>query len=215
MSVYPERRSGRLSGKWIAEVTHIGVRVRKRFETKHEADRWADIIKATGAPPQDDPGKPALLAADTPPYASRSITPWDQPSKKHRAPNGKLSPAATISYYKRGLPDEDLLAVKKLAGALQVFSNERGTMPMQYVESLLLVAEEEGLSVTDYAKRADVSVSVMSRHLLDIGKRNREMKPGFGWVDYRNNPMELRKKEYFLSDKGRALIHQFKRQLNK
>jgi hypothetical protein len=35
------------------------------------------------------------------------------------------------------------------------------------------------------------------------------------WVDYRNNPMELRKKEYFLTDKGRALIHQFKRQLGK
>ena len=41
------------------------------------------------------------------------------------------------------------------------------------------------------------------------------MEPGFGWVDYRDNPMELRKKEYFLTDKGRALIHQFKRQLSK
>jgi hypothetical protein len=39
------------------------------------------------------------------------------------------------------LPDEDLSAVKKLAGALRVFSNERGTMPMQYVQSFLLVAD--------------------------------------------------------------------------
>ena len=40
----------------------------------------------------------------------------------------------------------------------------------------------------------------MSRHLLDIGKRNREIE---AWVRLggaiRNNPMELRKKEYFLS----------------
>jgi DNA-binding MarR family transcriptional regulator len=71
------------------------------------------------------------------------------------------------------------------------------------------------LGVTDYAQRAKVSVSVMSRHLLDICKRNREMEAGFGWVDYRNNPMELRKKEYFLTDRGRALIHQFKQQLSK
>jgi hypothetical protein len=39
MAVYPERRSNRLSGEWIAEVTHVGVRVRKRFDTKHETDR--------------------------------------------------------------------------------------------------------------------------------------------------------------------------------
>ena len=42
MAVYPERRGGRLSGTWIAEVTHAGTRVRKRFPTKHEAQRWAD-----------------------------------------------------------------------------------------------------------------------------------------------------------------------------
>src|SRR6185503_9330634 len=53
MAVYAERRSGRLSGKWIAEVTHLGVRVRKRFDTKHEADRWEEIVKVTGQPPSD------------------------------------------------------------------------------------------------------------------------------------------------------------------
>jgi hypothetical protein len=97
----------------------------------------------------------------------------------------------------------------------QVFSDERRTMPMQYVQSFLLVAEEEGLGATEYAQRADVSVSVMSRHLLDIGERDRYMEPGLGWVAFRLNPMELRKKEYFLTDKGRALVHQFKRQLSK
>ena len=30
-----------------------------------------------------------------------------------------------------------------------------------------------------------------------------------GWVTFRLNPMELRKKEYFLTDMGRALVHQF------
>ena len=213
MSVYPERRNGRLTGKWIAEVTHLGVRVRKRFDTMREAQRWEDGVKATGAPPQHDRGKPAVFAAN-PPTQTLRTSPWRQPPKKHRPTNGKLSPF-TGHHFGRGLPDEDLSAVKKLAGALRVFSNERGTMPMQYVQSFLLVADEEGLGVTDYAQRANISVSVMSRHLLDIGKRNREMEAGFGWVDYRNNPMELRKKEYFLTDRGRALIHQFKQQLSK
>jgi hypothetical protein len=30
-----------------------------------------------------------------------------------------------------------------------------------------------------------------------------------------HNPLELRKKEYFLTHKGRSLIHEFKRQLSK
>jgi hypothetical protein len=38
--------------------------------------------------------------------------------------------------------------------------------------------------VVDYAKRAGVSVSVMSRHLLDIGERNRHMEEGFRLVTF-------------------------------
>jgi DNA-binding MarR family transcriptional regulator len=73
------------------------------------------------------------------------------------------------------------------------------------------VAEEEGLGVIDYAKRAGVSTSVMSRHLLDIGERDRYMEDGFGLVTYRPNPRELRKHEYFLTDRGRALVHKINR----
>jgi integrase len=51
MSVYPERRGGRLTGKWIAEVTRDGERQRKRFESKYEGERWADTISLTGAAP--------------------------------------------------------------------------------------------------------------------------------------------------------------------
>lgn len=53
MAVYPERRSGRLTGVWIAEVTHLGKRRRDRFMTKHEAERWEGLVKLTGALPAD------------------------------------------------------------------------------------------------------------------------------------------------------------------
>lgn len=53
VAVYPERRSGRLTGVWIAEVMHLGKRRRDRFPTKYEAERWADITKITGAPPEE------------------------------------------------------------------------------------------------------------------------------------------------------------------
>ena len=111
----------------------------------------------------------------------------------------------------RKLTDEERSSIKGMLGALEPFRSLRQTMPLQYVTAFLLVAEEEGLGVGDYAKRAEVSVSVMSRHLLDIGERNRDMEPGFGLVTYRSNPMELRKHEYFLTDKGRAVLHKIQR----
>lgn len=115
----------------------------------------------------------------------------------------------------RKLPENERNAVRKLLGAHEPFKALRGTMPLQYVTAFLLVAEEEGLGVKDYAERAGVSMSVMSRHLLDIGDRNRSMTEGFGLVTYRANPMELRKHEYTLTEKGRAILHQITRQMEK
>jgi len=113
------------------------------------------------------------------------------------------------------LSDRNRGVINGLLGALDAFRAIRSTMPLQYVVAFLLVAEEEGLGVGDYAKRAGVSVSVMSRHLLDIGERNRNMTAGFGLVTYRANPLELRKHEYMLTDKGRALLHQIHRQMER
>jgi hypothetical protein len=51
--------------------------------------------------------------------------------------------------------------------ALKGFTGIRDTMPLQYVMSFLLVALDDGQSVGEYARRAGVSESVMSRHLLE------------------------------------------------
>lgn len=113
----------------------------------------------------------------------------------------------------RKLEASDVQAIKSLLAALEVFRTIRPTMPLQYVVAFLLVAMEEGLSVSEYAERAGVSLSVMSRHLLDIGERNRHMEKGFGLIEYRPHPMELRKHEVFLTPRGKALVHQITRHL--
>ena len=74
-----------------------------------------------------------------------------------------------------------------------------------------MVAFEEGLSLSAYAERAGTSLSVMSRHLQDIGDRNRYKEEGFGLVTSRQNPMELRIHEFTLTPKGRALLHEITR----
>lgn len=109
--------------------------------------------------------------------------------------------------------DSDRDALRNLLGSLEPFRTIRGTMTLQCVASFLLVAEEERLCVGDYAKRAGISMSAMSRNLLAIGDRNRNRRQGFGLVTYRANPMKLRKREYFLTDKGRALRHKILRRI--
>lgn len=97
--------------------------------------------------------------------------------------------------------------------ALSTFKLLNDTMPLQYVLSFLAVAQDEGLGVTDYAKKIGVNVTTMSRHLLDIGARNRKMEPGFGLITYRADPLELRKHQYYLTPKGKQLLHTFLREL--
>jgi hypothetical protein len=73
---------------------------------------------------------------------------------------------------------EDKRVAASLFNALREFMRERGDMPAQYILSFLLVAMDEGKSVSEYAQAVGVSNSVMSRHLLDIGERNRHLEKG-------------------------------------
>jgi hypothetical protein len=81
----------------------------------------------------------------------------------------------------------------------------RQTMPLQYVYSFLLVAERPGLPVLEYARIAGVAQTVMSRHILDLGPRNRKMQPGFGLLETRQDQQDLRVHTVHLTRKGEQL----------
>ena len=115
--------------------------------------------------------------------------------------------------FRQSLDDETKNAMHEMLAALEPFRALRQTMPLQYIVSFLLVALDEGRSVNEYAERACVGTSVMSRHLLDIGERNRNKEEGFGLVTQRADPMELRKHQMMLTPKGRAVAHQIARHL--
>ena len=113
----------------------------------------------------------------------------------------------TATGFRQSLHDTDKDALNSFMSALEAFAELRQTMPLQYVRAFLLVALDEGRGVGDYAELAGVSTSVMSRHLLDIGDRNRHMEAGFGLVTQRSDPLELRKHQAMLTAKGKALAH--------
>jgi DNA-binding transcriptional ArsR family regulator len=108
---------------------------------------------------------------------------------------------------KRPMSDEHKRTARAVRGVLQMFLREfRHDMPAQYINSFCLVVEDEGRSVTEYAERAGVSKSVMSRHLLDIGDRLRTMETGHGLVtSYVDLLVDARRHVIVLTPKGRAL----------
>lgn len=97
-------------------------------------------------------------------------------------------------------------AIRALLFALEPFFAIRSTMPASAVQAFLLVAEKEGLSVNEYAKKANLPPTTMSRHLLDMGERTRNYEAGAGLIEGADNLMNLREKQYRLTPKGRALL---------
>lgn len=79
-------------------------------------------------------------------------------------------------------------------------------LPVNKLMTLLTVAHKQGLTVDDYAKRAGISPTTMSRHLLDLGEVDRKQEAGLGLVEGRVNVTNQRERVYELTAKGRALL---------
>lgn len=96
-----------------------------------------------------------------------------------------------------------LETVQKLLEEFQVVDE---TMPIQLARTFLFIATHEGCSLTDVMKRTGWAQSTLSRHLLDLGKRNRNKQPGLNLIKSEKDPMELRKNVYTLTPRGRTLV---------
>lgn len=96
--------------------------------------------------------------------------------------------------------------IKQMLAMFDPLFNVRGTMPARCIQAFLLVAQEEGLSVGEYAKRAGVSPTTMSRNLLDMSVRDRNYEEGAGLIEGKENVLNRREKLYSLTPKGRALL---------
>jgi DNA-binding MarR family transcriptional regulator len=118
-------------------------------------------------------------------------------------------------YAKQTLDEEEQKSLRSMLLALQPFLELRKDMPLQYFVSFLMVAVNEGLSLTEYAERAGVSQSVMLRHIFDIGEGDRTMKEGFGLVFRKQDPVDLRTWRVFLTDKGRAVARRMQQAWSK
>lgn len=100
---------------------------------------------------------------------------------------------------------QDQRDLNKLAMVFQTMQEIDEAMPIQVALTFLMVAMNEGCSMTDIWKHTGWAQSTVSRHLLDLGPKDRHHKPGFGLITFEKDPMELRKNIYKLTPRGRAL----------
>jgi DNA-binding MarR family transcriptional regulator len=111
-----------------------------------------------------------------------------------------------VSTVKTSTTAQQRATLKSQLNALKPFRSVRKEMPLQYVQAFLLVATEENLNVTEYAKRAGTSQSLMTRHLMDLGPVNRYHEEGFGLVEAYDDLMDRRNRLIRLSAKGMHVV---------
>jgi len=99
--------------------------------------------------------------------------------------------------------------LKKFSRALQAArSSIDPTASSQLIQAFVAVAMNEGKTTTEISHILGTNLSTASRQLLDLGDRNRKMEPGYGLVDRRTDPMNLRSNNYFLTPRGKLVAEQ-------
>lgn len=77
--------------------------------------------------------------------------------------------------------------------------------PLQYAVCLGTISLEEGLSISDLAQRTRLSLSTVSR-IVGALSDTRQKGEAYGLIQVKISPTEKRKKEIYLSARGRIFI---------
>ena len=105
------------------------------------------------------------------------------------------------------------MSTKKLA-KLQTVLNELTTVdpefPLQWALVFLEIAGNEGASLKDISEETGISMSVMSRTIGALSNYRRMGKP-YGIVLVKSAKDDRRRKELFMSAKGKKLLEKLKK----
>jgi DNA-binding MarR family transcriptional regulator len=93
---------------------------------------------------------------------------------------------------------------------LQKLREIDGEFPLQYSICLAEIAMDEGMSLTVLSKKAGLSLSTVSRIVGALSEYRQNGNP-YGLVELKVSPQERRRKELYLSDKGRRFMQSINR----
>ena len=124
MAVYPERRKGRLTGKWIAEVVRNGERIaRKTFALKRDADSWEGSLRLGESSPVE-------LDQHKGPTFGEAVKALKAAHPMTRDPSGRLRLEKLVEEIGDGTPVVDVTTRKldKLVEKLREKKRKPGTI---------------------------------------------------------------------------------------
>jgi DNA-binding MarR family transcriptional regulator len=95
----------------------------------------------------------------------------------------------------------------RLTRALEILDalKDRGDMTVSLARTFLAVAQDEGVSGRDLQHRLGMSQGSVSRHLLDLGVRNRRFEPGLNLIEWKPAERDFRVKQWVLTKEGRQV----------
>ena len=100
--------------------------------------------------------------------------------------------------------------IEKLQNVLTEFTSIDTEFPLQWAMVFLEIANDEGCALKDVAERTGISMSVMSRTIGALSNYRRMGKP-YGVIVVKMAKDDRRRKELFLSAKGKRLIEKLKK----
>ena len=104
--------------------------------------------------------------------------------------------------------------MRRVHRTLTIFRAISPAIPVQVVQTLVLVAINEGKTLGELVKLSGAQNSTMSRHTLDLSNRNRHGKPGHGLIERSKDNADLRATRFTLSPKGHALLNKIAQVMN-
>jgi hypothetical protein len=121
---------------------------------------------------------------------------------------------AAVSHASGHVPvkPNDKKIIQDLLWVLKPFVDLRRSIPLPFVTTFLVVALNEGLGVSAYARAVGVSRAAMSRYLRDVGDRARNGGPGLGLVRIVPFATNRSRSRVLLTPKGRRIIKELFRQ---
>ena len=102
--------------------------------------------------------------------------------------------------------------IEKLQNVLTEFTSIDTEFPLQWAMVFLEIANDEGCALKDVAERTGISMSVMSRTIGALSNYRRMGKP-YGVIVVKMAKDDRRRKELFLSAKGKRLIAKLQKSL--
>jgi DNA-binding MarR family transcriptional regulator len=118
------------------------------------------------------------------------------------------------THHKSLVTAERKATFQALYAALEPFAKDQSGMTLGNLMTFLRVGMDEGKGVGEYAQDAGVWQTVMTRHLLDLGARDRYGKDGLGWITQARQREDLRTNRSYITQKGVAMIDTARRALD-